>query len=301
MAGITAEEIRRYEAALADEERQREQELREAERRYDALHPRPDLNEVRRVYEAHVRGDTTAAQDARLDTTVLDGPSALTLAKARYHEALGGPSVASVYGPKPARADWSGDLERLDRSELRRPERHPSAYLRVDAHISRAGVFVYRNPDGTERREYRPPEEVFKADSLRSFELLPLTNEHPAIGLLSPANARDYQVGTVGQDVRKDGEFIRASLVVTDGDTIADLESGKVELSCGYVCDLEESSGVTPEGERFDCIQRDVRGNHVALVSTGRAGRDVRVRMDDPKRTAQPVYRTATGQILGRG
>lgn len=35
--------------------------------------------------------------------------------------------------------------------------------------VGRTGILVYQNVDGTERREYRPPEEAFRADSLASL------------------------------------------------------------------------------------------------------------------------------------
>ena len=69
-------------------------------------------------------------------------------------------------------------------------------------------------------------------------------------------------------------------MLITDAQAIAAMKAGKAELSCGYVCDLEDAPGVTPEGERYDSIQRNIRGNHVALVAQGRAGKEVRVRVD---------------------
>jgi hypothetical protein len=35
-----------------------------------------------------------------------------------------------------------------------------------------------------------------------------------------------------------------------------------------------------PDGQRYDAIQRNIRGNHVALVDLGRAGPEVSIRMD---------------------
>ena len=37
------------------------------------------------------------------------------------------------------------------------------------------------------------------------------------------------------------------------------------ELSCGYYCDLDETPGEY-EGQRYDARQRNIRGNHLALV-----------------------------------
>lgn len=151
--------------------------------------------------------------------------------------------------------------------------------LRVDGHLTRSGVFVYRNPDGTQRREYRPPAEVFHADSLSSFAMLPVTNDHPD-GLLSAANIRQHAVGWTGETVRQDDDHVAAPLMIVDAGVIGAVESGKQELSCGYECDLKETPGMTPDGQRYDAVQTNIRGNHVAIVAVGRAGSSARMRMD---------------------
>jgi hypothetical protein len=88
-------------------------------------------------------------------------------------------------------------------------------------------------------------------------------------------------VGAVGENVRKDGDFVRASLVFYDPLAIQQLERGdKQELSCGYTCELLHEPGEW-QGQKYDAIQRNIRGNHVALVTQGRAGPEVRVRLDD--------------------
>ena len=168
--------------------------------------------------------------------------------------------------------------QRFDIGELQKPSRMGNGWLRVDGHLTRAGIFTYRNPDGTTRRELRPEGEVFKGDSLASFGLVPLTNDHPPEALTA-ANTKQYAVGTVGETVRKDEDHVRATMLVTDADTIARVEQGKTALSCGYTCDLEMKPGVH-NGERYDAIQRNIRGNHVALVDVARAGPTARIRMD---------------------
>lgn len=55
------------------------------------------------------------------------------------------------------------------------------------------------------------------------------------------------------------------------------------ECSCGYHCDLDPTPGVTPGGERFDAIQKNIRYNHLALGpggGWGRGGSTVRLRLD---------------------
>ncbi len=168
---------------------------------------------------------------------------------------------------------------RYDVGSMRPPQRMPDGRLRADAAITRAGVFVYRNPDGTERREYRPRDEVFKFDSLSTFADVPVTDDHPP-EMLTARNARQYAVGHVSGAPRRDGDMLLAQLVIIDEAVVAKMDAGKTQLSCGYECDLELTPGVSPEGERYDAVQRAIRGNHVALVDVGRAGPEARVRMD---------------------
>ncbi len=171
-------------------------------------------------------------------------------------------------------------FRRIDRATLRPATRMPNGMLRADAFLSRSGVFLYKNPDGSTRREYRPEAEVFKADSLSSFAFATVTDDHPTEPITSE-NARQFAVGSVGESVVRDNDKIKTSIVVFDATAITKMDAGKVELSCGYECDLDETPGVNDAGERYDAIQRNIVGNHVAIVAVGRAGRDVRVRMDE--------------------
>lgn len=168
---------------------------------------------------------------------------------------------------------------RVDIGELKKPERLPDGRIIVDGLLTRTGVFVYTDATGKDFREYRPAGEVFDAESLKSFQLVPVTNNHPE-GMVSAENAKDVSVGTVGESVRRDDRFVRAPLAINDATTIQQMERGKVELSCGYTADLEFTAGVSPDGEHYDAIQRNIRGNHVAIVDRGRAGPQVKVRLD---------------------
>ncbi len=159
-----------------------------------------------------------------------------------------------------------------------------NGYLRCDGRLTRVGVFPYRQTNGTVRRELRLPQEVFDAESLSSFGLVPLTNNHPS-EMLDKYNTRKHQVGSVISP-RADDEFVAASVLVTDAEAIDAIKKGKRELSCGYNCDLEFKAGVTQgvpgvaDGLKYDAIQKNIRGNHVAIVSKGRAGLEASLRLD---------------------
>lgn len=167
---------------------------------------------------------------------------------------------------------------RLDTSTLRKPIRLDSGFLKADAYLTRTGVLTYQNADGTQRRELRLPEEVFSVASLASLALAPLTLDHPP-ALLTSETARGASVGAVGTPERA-GDKVRADVMVTDSAAVAAIESGaKREISCGYLCDLEAKSG-TWNGQQYDVIQRNIRYNHAAIVSKGRAGPEIRLHVD---------------------
>ncbi|MGQ0287027.1 DUF2213 domain-containing protein [Pasteurellaceae bacterium 22721_9_1] len=66
---------------------------------------------------------------------------------------------------------------RYDRLEFK-AKKDQNGFIRDTPVLTRTGVFIYQQPDGTSRREYRPPDEVFKADSLNAFKGIPITDEH---------------------------------------------------------------------------------------------------------------------------
>lgn len=168
--------------------------------------------------------------------------------------------------------------------------RTDEGFLRAPARLTRAGVFTYRN-GGREWRELRLPEEVFATDSLRSFELLPLVYDHPRenAGAVDSNNARRLTVGSVGHVTRDSGDsnYVAAEVLITDADAVRAVENGDRELSCGYFCEREPAppgstfkDPVTGDALPYDFIQRNIRGNHVAIVKAGRAGPDAKIMLD---------------------
>ncbi len=171
------------------------------------------------------------------------------------------------------------DTYRVDK----KPIKLDSGFLRVPVFATRTGIFRYRRPDGSIRRELRHPDEVFNADSLQSLAGVPFTNRHPS-ELVNSKNVRKYMVGTVSDKVGRhdDGDvsFVDTSVMVMDEKMIAEVETkGLREVSCGYKCDVEDSPGEF-NGEQYDAVQKNIRYNHLAGVDKGRAGSQVRLRMD---------------------
>jgi len=156
----------------------------------------------------------------------------------------------------------------------------PQGGIEAPAFLTRAGIFIYRADNGTERRELRPASEVFDANSLATLRGAPLVVGHP--GMVTAENWKEYSVGHVGDEVKEDGGFVRARVRVQDS-TVKERVKRKdlSELSCGYTCDMDETPGVY-QGQKYDAVQKNIRYNHVGLgpPGWGRAGGEVRLRMD---------------------
>jgi len=195
--------------------------------------------------------------------------------------------------------------EKLSQHKYKTPEGY---LVCIDAILARTGKQSYRRSevfaDGDDEiiEIDRRPEEVFSAQTLASFENKPITVEHPDEDVNSE-NYKDYAVGFV-RDVHRgvvDGqEVILGTLVITDAQTIEEIENGEhTDLSCGYDCDIVDEAN--PQ-------QRNIRGNHVALCAEGRAG-NARIvdskKVKDAKKyyfrvviTKEPFYRSEN-TILG--
>lgn len=166
---------------------------------------------------------------------------------------------------------------------LREPVELADGSLRIPAYFAREGVQVYQRSDGSTIREYRPPQEVFDASSMGTWSGLAVTDGHPP-QLVTPDNWNQYSMGHIGDNVEKDGTFLRCDAIVKDAKTIAKIKAGElVEISAGYLVSVDPTPGVTADGESYDAIQRNIMGNHIALGPTGwgRAGNDVRLYIGD--------------------
>lgn len=150
-------------------------------------------------------------------------------------------------------------------------------FMRDSPIVARTGVYEYRNPDGTIRREYRPADEVFASDALNSFRGKPITVLHPKKGKITAANAFGTAIGSILSDgYPKDEKYVACDIVIFAPDKIGK----RRELSLGYRCDCEETPGVSPDGQAYDAIQRNIRINHLAVVPLARAGMKARLNCD---------------------
>jgi len=121
---------------------------------------------------------------------------------------------------------------------------------------------------------YRDPEELKKA--AETFNNIPLLCIHTPDFPGDPP--REYRVGVTHSNADFDGTYLTNGLSVWDNSAIAGIETEEQkELSSSYQYVADMTPGTTPDGEEYDGVMRDIVGNHVALVETGRAGSDVLV------------------------
>jgi len=172
--------------------------------------------------------------------------------------------------------------------------------LVVQARAARAGnVQVYRGdevarPDLAQVRIYRDPDEIFRPESLRSFGHKPVTLDHPPEAV-TPRTWRGVARGHVGDEVVRDGEFVRIPMLLADSAAIAAVQGGRREISVGYTCDLDWTPGTAPDGSPYDARQTQVIVDHVAIVAQGRAGPDCRIG-DADRRLAEAEARAEAAE-----
>lgn len=174
-------------------------------------------------------------------------------------------------------------LYAADKVELSGTSVTEEGFLVAPGTLARTGVQDYyafelgiKSLDAMKKlRLFRPAEEVFSADSLRSFENKPITIDHPSNGVDS-SNWGKLAKGEV-RDIKQDGQMMKGTLLVKSKDAIDAIRSGKNQLSNGYTFDLDMTSGVAPDGTAYDGVQRNIRGNHLAIVDAARCGSACRI------------------------
>lgn len=157
----------------------------------------------------------------------------------------------------------------------------PEGFLLCEAvPIARTGTLIYdeselvnedgpivQGGDGGLVTIERNADEVFRAETIASFEGKPVTLSHPD-DFVSPSNWRELSMG-ITQNVRRgdgvESDLMIADLLITDLGAIEDVRSGLRQVSCGYDAEYEQLA--VGRGR-----QTNIVGNHVALVERGRCG-----------------------------
>lgn len=177
-------------------------------------------------------------------------------------------------------------------------------YLTASVRVARTGVQYYagieidpKNEHGLRDRGrvgvYRPESEVFSKDSLATLAHRPVTVDHPPV-TVDASNWKTYAVGQVGDEVARDGDFIRVPMTLMDSAAIDAVNKGKRELSAGYLCSLDFVDGVSENGEKYSAVQRGIVFNHLSVVDRARAGSQARIGDDANKWGTSPIPTTDT-------
>lgn len=109
--------------------------------------------------------------------------------------------------------------------------------------------------------------EVFRPEFIASLNGKPAVNEHPEDDV-NPLNWNVLSVGTVMNPRRGEGaqdDLLIGDILICNADAIADVLSGKREVSVGYEAEYDETG--PGQGRQYNLI-----ANHVALVDAGRCG-----------------------------
>lgn len=150
----------------------------------------------------------------------------------------------------------------------------PEGYLLcIGVSIARTGEMIYAEGETPlEAHEGkvvvdRDAKEVFRPETIASFEGKAVTISHPA-DFVSPENWAQLTKGIL-QNVRQgkegDANDLVADLLITDSVAINLVKNGLREVSCGYEAEYTQ----TGIGRG---TQSNIIGNHLALVQEGRAG-----------------------------
>jgi uncharacterized protein len=158
----------------------------------------------------------------------------------------------------------------------------------LDNPLSCTGVFPYSESSviqGGDRNKkvnvYRPESELSDPETVKSFRLMPWTDDHPEALLgdgsqsLVPAEEKGVH-GVIGEQTYYRDGVLYGNIKVFSEQLARKIAAGKRELSCGYRCDFVPQEGVY-EGTPYQYVQKNLRGNHVASVDAGRMGSGVRV------------------------
>lgn len=169
----------------------------------------------------------------------------------------------------------------LDRDSVRDFDRDGRLHVST-THISKACVNEYLGREIPKWQElgleperlyklFRDPDELQRAAP--TFNNLPLLSRH--VPITAHAHRPDLVIGSTGTDAIFEYPYLDNSLVLWTAEAIEAVESNRQkELSSAYRYRADMAPGEF-EGEKYDGVMRDIRGNHVALVEDGRAGSDV--------------------------
>lgn len=149
--------------------------------------------------------------------------------------------------------------------------------------IARTGVMSYLAKECGDAFKDRDPmsivkiatlaEDLFCKDSIESYRSAPITVGHPEDDV-NTENSKDLVKGMLEGLPLRDGELLSATLVLNDADAISITKQSDSQLSSGHTARLVLCDAAVTG---YDAKKTHIRCNHVAIVSRGRAGSEVRI------------------------
>ena len=116
-----------------------------------------------------------------------------------------------------------------------------NGYLVTTAKLARIGAMQYLGEEiGKESGKvydvHVDPNDLFSDATIKSFENMPVTIEHPTEMYVDANNWQELAVGHIS-NIRKDetGEFLIGDVVVNSPKAIKIIQDGKIEVSCGMM------------------------------------------------------------------
>ena len=163
-------------------------------------------------------------------------------------------------------------------------------YLMKRCHIARTGPMDYEGSEiGRKPGKMYPVEttakELFDPETIRSYENMPVSMLHPEGLVVDSKNWKDVAIGHLSNVApNPDGIHLDADVLINDASAIEMADKDNIrQLSCGQDADIVEG----PDGKLY---KRKIRGNHVAVVPSARAG--VEHRLGDERKNMSGKHKT---------
>ncbi len=187
-----------------------------------------------------------------------------------------------------------------------------AGFMEATAKVGRPGIQEYVKgvdfadadlPDEWKSKQFgtlikllRPTMEVFNPQSMKSFESVPVTNNHPPTNVVDSSNVKDVQVGFSRKvSASLDGESVDAVVLIQDEKTIKSV-IGKDQISLGYQAEVDFTPGVDGVYGAYDASMREIRGNHIAIVDRARAGSDFKINDNQQQKETEMKTRVVDGK-----
>lgn len=150
--------------------------------------------------------------------------------------------------------------------------------------LSMVGVFDYLGHQISSDLEpnkvykvYRPAESLQESVDSWNNPPRPVILGHEMLGSdFSSTDDRPVQGVVTNVYFSPDDGKLYGDLTIYSDELKDAISDGTKDISLGYFCKYDKEPGIF-NGQAYDFVQRDLRGNHVAVVPAGRCGSDVRV------------------------